>query len=144
MTTLKSGIKLQRQTMKANAPKISLKKKPAKVKPDALGVEYTGNGEADSRNEIEAVKGEFQKRREQEQARFVNATDSEFWVAVCFENREQKDEFLRKSGLAKLGDKYIDGTKAAELLEIELTAKSPPIKPLKNHRGRFGNLIREV
>lgn len=29
----------------------------------------------------------FRARREQETARFRNATDSEYWVALCFETR---------------------------------------------------------
>ena len=46
------------------------------------------------------------------------ANDDEFWFAVCFQSREQKDDFLRLAGWAELGDKYIDGLEVARKLNV--------------------------
>lgn len=48
------------------------------------------------------------------------ATDSEFWFTICFESRDQKDMFLKKTGWQNLGNKYIDGTDLARHMDIEL------------------------
>lgn len=47
-------------------------------------------------------------------------TDTEYWFAVCFETREQKEMFLQAMGWILLGDKYLDGTQLARLQNIPL------------------------
>lgn len=84
------------------------------------GVEYTGDIETDALSELDALQVAFRDRRRREDRRFKQATDSEFWVAVCFESREQKESFLRNASLDDLGDKYLDGTRVAKTLGIEL------------------------
>jgi len=71
-------------------------------------------------------------------ARFRLITDSEFWVCMCFETREQKVEFLRRLKLIDLGDKHIDGLEVAERLGVPL--KSPRAK-WPNTKG-FGELAK--
>lgn len=58
----------------------------------------------------------FMERREAESARRQKATDSEYWVTVCFETREDKDRFVQEFELNKCplipgtdGHKYVDG-----------------------------------
>ena len=58
------------------------------------------------------------KKRQRDLYRISN--DDEFWVAVCFQTREDKERFLRALNLIQLGDKYIDGHKAAKLLGVDL------------------------
>jgi hypothetical protein len=58
--------------------------------------------------------------RKAEVARIKTITDSEFWVALCFESRAQKDTFLKAIGLFGYGDKYLDGRLFAEAAGIEL------------------------
>lgn len=53
----------------------------------------------------------FRERAANETKRFSDATDSEYWVALCFHSREEKERWLRDSGLDALGDKYLDGSK---------------------------------
>lgn len=138
--------------IKINRTRITAAVKPKIVRPKRVGkntsvldaVEYTGNAETDSLAEMDAVKQGFRDRKLGEQARFKDATDSEYWVAVCFQNREQKEEFLRKAGIIDLGDKYLDGMKVADRLGVELTAEVGAMPKLKNHKGQFKNLIREV
>lgn len=78
------------------------------------------NLEADSAAELNAMQQAFKARAKQEAQRFRDVTDSEYWVAVCFQTREDKDRFLRALNLIQLGDKYIDGHKAAQLLGVDL------------------------
>lgn len=78
------------------------------------------NMEADSAAELSALQEAFKARAKQEAQRFRDVTDSEFWVAVCFQTREDKERFLRALNLIQLGDKYIDGHKAAQLLGVDL------------------------
>lgn len=88
-----------------------------KKTPDPLkDVDYTGNLETDSAKELTALEQGFRDRAKQEQDRFRLATDSEYWVAICFTSREDKEAFLRKHNLDSLGDKYLDGYDVDETL----------------------------
>lgn len=89
--------------------------------PDPLAkVEYSGNVEADSAAELGALEEAFRGRKSQEDERFQLATDSEYWVALCFPSRKVKDAFLRAAKTARLGDKYVDGLQFARALGIEV------------------------
>lgn len=67
--------------------------------PDPLAdVEYTGNVEQDAKTELDALENAFRGRRRDEDKRFKQATDSEFWFATCFRTREHKDAFLCRLG----------------------------------------------
>ena len=58
--------------------------------------------------------------------RFTAATDSEYWFAVCFESRAQKETFLDALGWLDLGDKYLDGIDLPEREEIDLPEANVP------------------
>lgn len=89
--------------------------------PDPLrDVEYTGNLQQDAASEITALEQGYRDRAKAEADRFKRATDSEYWVAVCFDSREEKERFLQRAGLADLGDKYLDGREVADRLAIDL------------------------
>jgi hypothetical protein len=91
------------------------------VSNDALScVKYTGNSEADSKEEVSAVLAAFRDRAKAENDRFRLSTDSEFWVAVCFMSREEKEEFLRKTETIAHGDKYVDGREFSRTLGVEI------------------------
>lgn len=79
--------------------------------------------EADSAAELSALQSAFKARTKREAKRFRDVTDSEYWVAMCFQTREDKDRFLRALNLIQLGDKYIDGHKAAQLLGVDLSSR---------------------
>ena len=76
----------------------------------------------------------FRTAARREDQRFLDATDSEYWVAVCFQTREQKEEFLRKAGIDHLGDKYVDGMKVAQKLGITLESRVPTLPNLRIDR----------
>ncbi|MER7009923.1 hypothetical protein ABT324_00645 [Saccharopolyspora sp. NPDC000359] len=93
----------------------------AEPDPDPLAdVEYTGDLAEDSRRELNAVQQGFRDRAKREAERFRLATDSEYWVAVCFKSREDKEKFLRNAGLLAIGDKYMDGYAVARVLGVEM------------------------
>lgn len=83
-------------------------------------VEYTDDMEQDAKVEIsealKAIKEEKKRRREA----FRIIVDPEFWFAVCFQSREQKEEFLKLVDWYRLGDKYLDGLELAELLDVDI------------------------
>lgn len=98
----------------------------SKAAPDPLeSVEYTDNLETDSRAELDALAEGFRKRRARENDRFADATDSEYWFAVCFKNRRDKEAFLAAIKAGRLGDKYLDGYALAKLLGVELPSEPP-------------------
>lgn len=103
-----------------------------KAVPDPLAsVEYGQGIEADTEHELSALLTGFKERAKQEQERFELATDSEFWFAVCFQSREQKEAFLQALEWLTLGDKYLDGTAIARLMGIELPKVSLSNKKVK-------------
>lgn len=85
-------------------------------------VEESDSLEVEAANEFSTLESEYVKRRKAEDARRIAATDSEYWFAVCFRSREDKDKFLRKiKAKPRLhGDKYIDGYALAKLLGITM------------------------
>lgn len=84
-------------------------------------VPVTGNVEVDASAELDALAEGFRARRDQEAKRFKNATDSEYWFAVCFKTREDKEAFIKAIGNPNtLGDKYIDGHQLAKALGVDI------------------------
>lgn len=85
--------------------------------PDPLAdVQYTDDLATDAALELDALQQGYRARAAAEVDRFREATDSEYWVAIVFRNREDKDAFLVKHGLAKLGDKYLRGDQVDKVL----------------------------
>jgi hypothetical protein len=76
---------------------------------------------------VAALPNAFQDRAAKEQDRRADATDSRFWLAFCFQTREQKEEFLIKAGLADLAldSDYLDGSEVAKRVDLELTEETP-------------------
>ena len=101
--------------MKIKTESLSLKPK-AKAKP-------VQPADVEAKEELSEVLQGFKARKEAESKRRLEATDSEFWCAFCFETRAQKEEFLSKLGLLAHGDKYLDGRLVAAKLGIVLENK---------------------
>lgn len=76
--------------------------------------------ERDSVEELNGIRIGFVERAKREKARFELVTDSEYWFAACFQTRDQKEKFLKALGIIADGDKYIDGTKLADRLGIDI------------------------
>lgn len=111
--------------------------------PDPLaGYQYTGDVEADSAAEMSAVKSAFIARAKAEDKRRRKATDSEYWFCICFQSREQVEEFLRQTAWADPRDKYLDGQKVAKKLGVALTPE-PPQPARATHNKRLTKLAME-
>ena len=80
-------------------------------------VEYTGDVQEDAAEELTELQRAYRERAKAESSRFTDATDSEFWFAVCFANREEKDAFLAKFKITPLGDKYVEGREVEKILD---------------------------
>jgi len=66
--------------------------------------------------------------REQQRQAIDLANDSEYWFAVYFQTRDQKEAFLHAMKWFQHGDKYIDGQWAAKKQGIELPPRPAPYK----------------
>lgn len=82
--------------------------------------EQTGNLEQDLMQELDAVKQGFRNRAKVENNRFDDVTDSEYWFAVCFKTREQKERFLKAMQWIEYGDKYLNGELIAERMGVDI------------------------
>lgn len=148
--------KLERPTLGLKATKLKqLKRPPAGTKwpnfeamfdPEADNplddLEMTGDPEVDAAAENEEVERDFLDNVRVEGDPYRVSIDPEFFFVVCFQSREQKNEFLEKSGIgdAVSGDKYIDGLKLATFLDVPVD----PI-PLKVSKNRLTpRLLRDV
>lgn len=92
--------------------------------------EQTGDAEEDAKADLTALQEGFRKRAADEGKRFALVTDSEFWSAICFQTRAQRDAFF--AGLKVLdigiGGRYFDGVAVAERLGIALPSADVPYK----------------
>ena len=120
---LKAKVEAAKQKAKLAIAKQKRKKNPTVIMP-----EITGNPEADSKADLDAVQQGFRDRIKNENNRFELATDSEYWFAACFQTREQKEVFLKAMDLIVHGDKYIDGRLLAEKLGVELPDADVPYR----------------
>lgn len=83
-------------------------------------VPVTGNNEVDLAAQLNAFQLAAKEALRNEIKSKDDMFDSEFWIAVCFQSREQKEAFLRALNLLDHGDKYLDGYVVAEKLGVEL------------------------
>lgn len=108
-----------------------------------LDYEHLSNEEV-AVKETSAVLAAFIARSKAEQARFALATDSEYWVGLCFQTREQKEHFLREAKLLQAGDKYIDGALLAKHMGIELPAAAVPYNVSAKVDAKYAALVKDL
>lgn len=105
------------------------------------GYAYTGNAEKDSAAEMSAVLRGFKERAKAEGLRRKKATESGYWLCLCFQSQEQVDEFLRNS---KWGNtRYLDGQKVAKKLGVEITPETP-VSGRVTIDAKLANLAMEI
>lgn len=91
------------------------------AEPTALdALQYSGNAEADSMLELNEFQRQAKESLKREQESQLEMFDTEFWFAVYFQSRAQKEAFLNALQMLADGDKYIDGQALAEKLGIAL------------------------
>lgn len=110
--------------------------------PDPLAdVETTGDDEVDTAAEYSALLEGFKSRARGEEERKRLVTDSEYWVAICFETREQKEAFLAALDLLRHGDKYMDGYRVAEKFGVALPPADVPYNAGKKPDKKLAGLV---
>ena len=80
----------------------------------------TGSVQENAKQELKAIKSAFKRQVDHEKRNISHRFDTEYWFAVCFQDRDQKNAFLAALDLLKSGDKYIDGRVLAHRLGIAL------------------------
>lgn len=118
--------------------KLTLKSKQA---PPAPHPAAPPDIEREAKDELDAATAAFKAKKQNEQAVFTENTDSEYWVALCFQTRAQKEEFLAKIGVLSEGDKYLDGLAVARAMGITIEAPTPPRRKL-NIGKRWQGLVK--
>ena len=108
-----------------------------------LDYEHLSNEEV-ALKETSAVLAAFIARSKAEQERFLLATDSEYWVGLCFQTREQKEHFLREAKLLQAGDKYIDGALLAKRMGITLPPAAVPYNVSAKVDAKYAALVRDL
>lgn len=108
-----------------------------------MDTEGMSNEEAAQR-ETSAVLEAFIARSRAEQERFALVTDSEYWVGLCFQTREQKDWFLREAKLLQAGDKYIDGMLLAQRMGIKLPPADVPYNVSAKVDPKYAALVKDL
>ena len=107
-----------------------------------LGLDYPNlTNEVVAVKETSAVLAAFIARSKAEQARFALATDSEYWVGLCFQTRAQKEHFLREAKLLQAGDKYIDGALLAKRMGIALPPAAVPYNVSAKVDAKYAALL---
>ncbi len=116
--------------------------KPKTKKTVCATLVRTGNDEADSKAELNAFQKLAKEALAKETKSMVDMFDTEHFVCLSFQSRDQKDEFLAKSGLISAGDKYLDGHKVAEIMGIEI-APSPKITKENKINKRWVEFVKK-
>lgn len=95
--------------------------------------------EKDCLEEVGEVEQSFRERMKDENKRFRDMCDTEYWFCVCFTSRAQKEELLKSIGFD--GDlKYLDGKEFARAVKKAL--KTPDLEFAKIGKGSKDYLSR--
>ncbi len=97
------------------------------------------NIEIDSLDEVQELKKKFTENAKKEESQRDQQHDSEFWFAVYFKTREQKETFLKLVGIIN-DDKYINGSELAKKLNIEFPTIDLKI-PKKRDNKKFATFV---
>ena len=105
-------------------------------------VEYNGDPEHDCAAELNAVQQGFVDRAKNEAARYRKATETGYWVCMCFQTQDQATAFA----MATTGkpDRFADGCKAAKQLKIALPADTAGYSAAKQPGRRLADLAMKL
>jgi hypothetical protein len=86
--------------------------------------------------EMSEILRQLKERRKAQGDRFRVARDPEYFLVLCFQSQEQRNEFLAKSGWGPADAKYMNGLEIARRLGLDVAPIE--IKPLpfrgKSHK----------
>lgn len=66
------------------------------------------------------IKSNFLQGITDKQKKFQQDTDMEFFICIAFQNRKQKEDFIKLKGWERLGDKYYAGIEVAKIEGVNL------------------------
>ena len=108
---------------------------------DVFGADDFSFGDEDKRPVVAQKKEEmsellkkFKAQKAEERKTFYENVDSEYWICVCFQSREQKEAFLEKAGLMQYGDKYLDGMDVAQHMGINIKDLTPKTRKTRQSK----------
>lgn len=128
----KTGIKRERRVIDRTAP--DFESIFAEDGNPLAGLADLGGVQENADQEMSAVEAEIERNRARFEEHFRVAADPEFFFCVCFQSRDQKEEFLKAIGwFDDLGDKYINGLEVARRLGVPVTVI--PLEPRKIRGG---------
>jgi len=93
--------------------------------------------EASATAEMSEIVRLIKEKKKESSDRFRTANDTDYWVALCFQCREQRDEFLRKAGWSDLGEKYLNGLEIARRLGVDVEVFDLKPLPLRGKPKKF-------
>ncbi len=96
-------------------------------------VEYSDDLEASADSEMSEILRQIKERRQADRDRFRVARDPDYFVVLCFQSRDQRNEFLAKSEWGQRDEKYLNGLEICRRLGIDV--QPIKIEPLK-FRGK--------
>lgn len=100
---------------------------PFEARADDLGENNERNAQVFNEVMEDQFKAIHEGRKQQQQA-IELANDTEYWFAVYFQTREQKEHFLQAMKWIQHGDKYLDGRWIAKQHGVELPPRPSPYK----------------
>jgi hypothetical protein len=95
--------------------------------------EVLKKGGAQAGKQISEVLKKFKTRKADEKKLYWDNVDSEYWIAVCFQSREQKDRFLEAMEWDRIGDKYLDGIEVMRAMKIPV-GEVPAVRKVQKHK----------
>jgi len=104
-------------------------------------LEYPGDDvEADATAEVSEVLRTIIEERRARRDQYRLMVDTEYWVCLCFQSRQQKDEFLEAVGWVDLGDKYLNGLEVAGRMGVTI---EPIDLPAREGTSKTPKLLRK-
>jgi hypothetical protein len=97
------------------------------------GIEPTHDPQRDPDTEMSAILSEIRERRKAANDRFRVARDPDYYLVLCFQSHDQRNEFLAKSGWGPPDERYLNGLEIARRLDVGV--QPIEIKPLE-FRGK--------
>jgi hypothetical protein len=82
--------------------------------------ELANDLEASADAEMSEMLRQIKERRQADRDRFRVARDPDYFVVLCFQSRDQRNEFLAKSEWGQEDEKYLNGLEVCRRLGIDV------------------------
>lgn len=97
-------------------------------------VEYEpGDIQTNADLEMSEIVAQIKAEKKAQYERFRTARDPNYYLVVCFQSHEQRDEFVQKAGWATVYDTFVNGLDVARALGLDV--EPIPLEPLPR-RGK--------